>query len=80
MSKPSKTDVLIFSFGAVASLVGAAFAASKTAHKLAVRGVAGSLCMKDNALQKIETIREEAMDIYEEARRVPADEECSTES
>ena len=69
MEKPSKSDVITLAIGAATALLGAAFLKSKTAHKLAVHSVAGGMRIKDNALRKVETIREEAQDIYEEARR-----------
>ncbi|MDR0570800.1 MAG: DUF6110 family protein [Clostridiales Family XIII bacterium] len=71
MELPNKTFLITFVGGAAAALAARAFAKSKTAHKLAVRGVAGGLRVRDNALKKVETIREEAQDIYEEARRAP---------
>jgi hypothetical protein len=69
MKLPSKTGVLTFVCGAFAVIVGGAFVKSKTAHKLAVKGVAGGMRLKDDALRTFETIREEAQDVYEEAKR-----------
>ncbi|MDR2501653.1 MAG: DUF6110 family protein [Oscillospiraceae bacterium] len=69
MKLPNKSAVHTFAAGALAAIIGAKFVKSKTAHKLAVRGVAGSLRLKDGAVRTFETIREEAQDVYEEARR-----------
>jgi hypothetical protein len=69
MKKLCNANVLIFACGGVASLIGACFLKSKTAHKLAVRGVANGMRLKNDALRKAEAIREEAQDIYEEAKR-----------
>lgn len=71
MLKPTRAQAITFGIGAVTALAAAAFSSSKSAHRLAVRGVAGGLKLKDDILQKVETIREEAADIYEEARREP---------
>jgi hypothetical protein len=57
-------------------LAGVAFLKSKAAHTLAVNGVAGGLRLKNDTVKKIETIREEAQDIYEEARRKDCDCGC----
>jgi hypothetical protein len=73
MHKPTKAEVLTFATGALAALVGAKFAKSKTARKLAVHGVAGGLKLRDDTARTLESIREEAQDIYEEARRADAD-------
>ncbi|MDR3310704.1 MAG: DUF6110 family protein [Oscillospiraceae bacterium] len=69
MSLPDKKSVLTFVGGAAAAIFGAKFAKSRTAHKIAVHGVANGLRIKDDALKTIESIREEAQDIYEEAKR-----------
>jgi hypothetical protein len=69
MRKPERTTVIAFAIGAAASLIGAKFAKSKAARRLAVRGVAGGIRLKDDALRKAGEIREEAQDVYEEARR-----------
>ncbi len=58
-----------FIMGVIAAVIGARFLKSKTAHKLAVRGTAEGLRLKSDALRKFEEIREEAQDIYEEAKR-----------
>ena len=71
MKTPSKAAVLTFAAGAAASLIGAKFAASKTARRMAVRGLAEGMRLKDEALKAVESIREEACDLYEEARRTP---------
>lgn len=68
MKLPNRT-VLTFAAGAVAALAAGKFLKSKTAHNLAVRGVAGGMRVKDAALKTAENIREEALDIYEEAKR-----------
>jgi hypothetical protein len=67
MIKPSRKSVITFLLGAAASVVGAKFASSKMAHKIAVNSVAGGMRLKNEALRKVEIIREEAQDIYEEA-------------
>jgi hypothetical protein len=64
-----------FLWGIIAALAVPAFVKSKTAHKLAVNGVAGGMRIKDEAVRKAEVIREEAVDIYEEARRIPDEKE-----
>jgi hypothetical protein len=69
MTLPSKKSVLTFIGGAVTAVAGAKFVKSKTAHNIAVHGVANGLRIKDDALRTIENIREEAQDVYEEAKR-----------
>ncbi len=73
MHKPSKSGVLTFACGALAAFAASAFVRSKGSHSLAVRGVAGGLRLKDKAVRKMEDIREEAKDVYEEARRREAE-------
>jgi hypothetical protein len=75
MKTPNRKTVTTFAIGVAACLVGSAIVRSKTAHKVAVHGLAGGLRVKNNALRKVETIREEAQDVYEEARRVADDSE-----
>ncbi|MDR3271261.1 MAG: DUF6110 family protein [Peptococcaceae bacterium] len=69
MKLPERTSLLIFAGGALAALVGAAFTKSKPVHKLAVHSVAKGLQLKEGAVRKVENIREEAQDVYEEAKR-----------
>jgi len=75
MKLPSKASVLTFVGGSAAAIAACSFVKSKAAHNLAVRGVAGGMRIKDNALKTVEGIREEALDIYEEAKRKPDGEE-----
>lgn len=55
--------------GAVAGLVGRQFLTSKTARKLAVNSMAGSMKLKEEATASYESIKEDAKDLKEEARR-----------
>ncbi|GBU23996.1 hypothetical protein R83H12_00616 [Fibrobacteria bacterium R8-3-H12] len=64
-----KSKLLTFVSGALAATIGVRFLKSKIAHKFAVRSVAEGLKLKSEVLCKYEKIREEAQDIYEEARR-----------
>lgn len=68
-------SVVTFVVGAAAALAASAFASSKSAHRLAVSGLAEGIRFKDGVIKKVETIREEAVDIYEEARREPDESE-----
>ncbi|GBU23365.1 hypothetical protein R80B4_03282 [Fibrobacteres bacterium R8-0-B4] len=58
-----------FIMGVLAAIIGVRFLKSKVARKIAVRGVAEGLRLKSDALRNFEEIREEAQDIYEEAKR-----------
>ncbi len=71
MRMADRTHVYSFLWGAVAVLAVTAFGRSNTAHRMAVCSVAGGLRLKDEAIRRAENIREEAKDIYEEARREP---------
>ncbi len=73
MNRPMRADCGKFALGAIAALALSAYVKSKDAHRLAVRSVAGGLRLKDKAIRKMELIREEAKDVYEEARRRDAD-------
>lgn len=55
---------LFFMGGMVAAVVGRAFLKSKTAHKLAVQGMAAGMKIQRDALEKFRNIKEEATDLY----------------
>ncbi len=57
-----------FAAGAAAGLVALGFVKTKCAHKLAVKGVAGSMMLKDKVLETAANIKEEADDICAEAK------------
>ncbi len=75
MRRPERHHVYTFLGGVAAAFIIPAFAKSRTAHRLAVNGMAGGMRLKDEAVRKAEMIREDAADIYEEARRGGTDEE-----
>jgi succinate dehydrogenase/fumarate reductase flavoprotein subunit len=55
---------LFFVGGVAATVLGKTFLKSKTAHKLAVQGVAAGMKIQKDALEKIQNIKEEASDLY----------------
>jgi len=71
MKKPETKSILIFAGGAVAAWAAAGLGKSKALHKATVKTVASGMKVKDTLVRKAEAIREEAQDIYEEARRLP---------
>ena len=56
----------------VGAFAGGLFATSKCARKLAVKSVAAGLQTKDNLVAGWENIKEEANDLYEEAKEEAA--------
>jgi len=50
--------------GMVATVVGKKFLKSKTAHKIAVQGVAAGMKLQKDAFEKFQNIKEEATDLY----------------
>lgn len=56
------------------------FARSKTARKACVNGIAKGMLLKDSAAEVLQNIRDEAQDIYEEAREKAAVEKEQAEA
>jgi len=55
---------LFFVGGVAATLIGKTFLKSKTAHDLAVKGVAVGMKVQKDALEKFQNIKEDATDLY----------------
>lgn len=60
--------VLSFVGGVVATVATTQFVKSDTAKKVAVRSLASGMKLKDDAVATYETIKEDAQDIYNEAK------------
>ena len=74
MGNPLKsTKFWLFVGGAAAGL----FARSKTARRACVNGIAAGLQMKDQMAAGLQNMKEEAQDIYEDAKRKAAGEEAA---
>lgn len=77
-----KESKIIFVVGAVVGVAAVKFLKSKSAHNLAVKGLAKGIVMKDNILEEVNSIKEEAEDICEEAKvlaKKEVDEVCDCE-
>lgn len=61
-------QVWTFVGGAAAAVAGSRFAKSKKARELAVKGIANSMKLRDDAAAAYETIKEDAKDICYEAK------------
>ncbi len=68
MKKITRYDVLIFLGGAVASMVTSQALKCKGVRKLTVNAVAKGLKAKDDIEHTIASIKEEAEDVYNEAK------------
>ena len=55
------------------------FARSKTARKACVNGMAKVMLLKDSAAEVLQNLKDEAQDIYEEAKAKAAEEKESAE-
>lgn len=66
---------LFFVGGAAAALIGSKCLKSETARNLCVKGLAAGMRMKDEALEKFNNIKEEAADIYHDAKKKAEDSE-----
>ena len=56
------------------------FARSKTARKACVNGIAKGMLLKDSAAEALQNIKDEAQDIYEEAKAKAAAEREQAEA
>ncbi len=65
-----KEHKIIFAVGAVAGAALISFLRTKSARELAVKGLANGIIAKDNIIEEITNIREEADDICNEAKAV----------
>lgn len=69
MNKIFKSKALwTFVGGMATALVGAKFAKSDKARELAVHSMASTMKMKDDAMATFESLKEDAQDIYHEAK------------
>jgi hypothetical protein len=60
-----KNEKFLFFVGGIAvAVVGKMFLSSKTAHNMAVQGVAKGMKIQKDALEKFQNIKEEATDVY----------------
>ena len=75
LTKERKT---IFVAGAATGLAVWSFLKTKTARKIAVKGVANGIMLKDKIMENVANIREEADDICAEAKQV-AKQSCDEE-
>ncbi len=71
----TKEKNLIFVAGAATGLAVLGLLKTKKARKLAVKGVANGIMLKDRVLEGVSNIREEAGDICEQAKAM-AKSEC----
>lgn len=55
---------LFFMGGVTAAVAGKLFLTSKTAHNLAVKGLAAGMKAQKDAMEKLTNIKEEATDLY----------------
>ncbi len=65
----TKQHKLIFTAGAATSMAALGFIKTKAARKLAVKGVAGTMILKDKVLETAANIKEEADDIVYDAKK-----------
>ncbi len=70
----TKERNLIFAAGAVVGVATLSLLKTKKARALAVKGVAGSMMLKDKVLETANNIKEEADDICAEAKAACKDE------
>ncbi len=75
-----KGNIGLFIGGAVFSLVAANFLKSKSCKKLCVQTLAKGLGLKDDVEHRIATIKEEAEDLYNEAKLSEPEHQCCCES
>ncbi|MCD7951256.1 MAG: DUF6110 family protein [Erysipelotrichaceae bacterium] len=68
MSLLTNKKVWAFVGGVVTTVATQNFVKSKTARDLAVKGLANGMRIKDEASESFETIKEDAKDIYYEAK------------
>ncbi|MDR1440618.1 MAG: DUF6110 family protein [Clostridiales bacterium] len=71
-----RKKLLTFAGGVAAGLILPPLVRSKAARKVAVAAVAKGLSLKDDALAAYESIKEDAQDIYAEARNCPPECDC----
>jgi hypothetical protein len=74
-----RKKLLAFAGGVAAGLILPPIAKSKAARKAAVSLVAKGMCLKDSALAAYESVREDAQDIYEEAKKKASECDCCGE-
>ena len=65
-----KEKNIIFAAGAVFGMFAIKMAQTKKARELAVKGIAKGIQIKDGFMEEVENIKEEALDICEEAKKV----------
>ena len=70
-----RENKIIFGIGTAVGMATLAFLKTKKARDLAVKGVAGSMLLKDKVMENVSNIKEEADDICAEAKLV-AQNEC----
>ncbi len=71
---------IVFLVGAVAGIIIPKLAKSQKTRELAVKGVAQSFVIKDSVKEKIINIKEEADDIYNEAKNSVQEEATEEEN
>jgi hypothetical protein len=64
-----KSSLIGFAAGAAATALGVKAAKGRRLRAAAVKGLAAGISFKEEVLARVETIREDAQDLYEEARR-----------
>lgn len=67
--------VLTFLGGAVAATIGVKILKSAPVRKAAVKTMAGGMKLRDNAMSAFEGLKEDAQDLYQEARAESAEAE-----
>ncbi|MCL2201903.1 MAG: DUF1490 domain-containing protein [Oscillospiraceae bacterium] len=68
------TKVLFFVGGAAAAIVGSKIAKSEKTRKFCVKTLAKGMMLQDSAKECFQNIKEEATDIYEDAKKQAAEE------
>lgn len=81
----SKECGLVFVAGAVAGVLGMKLAKTDKARKVAVKGIAKGMMVKDCTMEHVANLREEAEDVCNEAREIAKKEsevecECGCET
>ena len=60
---------LFFLGGAAAAIIGSKALKSETSRKLCVKGLAAGMKLRDDAIETFHNIKEEAADIYHDAKK-----------
>ena len=66
---------MYFAGGIAAAIAGKCVCKSDSVRKLAVKGMASGMKLQQDAAYKIETMKEEAQDLVEEAKELKVEEE-----